>query len=490
MNTTHRQPATRGTRVLLTVMLAAALVVSAGCWPRQLVIWSPDGNRAVVMDANETSLCDAEGKLARLDLGAVQGAAWLADSKSVLLAVRESATTWEALAEGLDDEEKQVAISLAKDFEKAVKALPGDKEASDEQAEAIVKQVFSDYKIRYAPAAFMYLKDRGPGVIAKRLGKRWREGAEDMSVDYTALALYDLDGMALKPGKTILTTLRGVLALRLAPNDKTAAYVTSSDEIESGYTLWLAPVSAGARPTELADGVALYPDFSADSRYVAYIQSTSKEKKRSLSLGTLSRRRVADRKGKLLTEPRKAEDLAGMLFAESLGVRCMRDGRILFAAAAVKLPATPADMPEQASLYAFDPARSTTLARVLPRQAEADLPKQMLFELSGNQEMVSVTGSDGKVCVVTLADGKVRCVQKQGGNLRMLPSWRKANELCMFVPPAEDKPEGRPEVGLWSEGTTRIISKDWPDEVIKNLNFMGRDKAETKPEAPATEPGD
>ncbi len=49
----------------LTLAIGFLSAMSAGCFPRQLIIWSPDATRAVVMDANSTSLCHGDGKLAR-----------------------------------------------------------------------------------------------------------------------------------------------------------------------------------------------------------------------------------------------------------------------------------------------------------------------------------------------------------------------------------------------------------------------------------------
>jgi hypothetical protein len=40
------------------------------------------------------------------------------------------------------------------------------------------------------------------------------------------------------------------------------------------------------------------------------------------------------------------------------------------------------------------------------------------------------------------------------------------------LPPARDAAKGaRPEVALWSAGKGRVISKNWPDEVIRDLDF-------------------
>ena len=205
-------------------------------------------------------------------------------------------------------------------------------------------------------------------------------------------------------------------------------------------------------------------------------------------LGTLARRRVADANGALLAQPPDAKELAGLIFADTIIVRCLADGRILFSAAEVALPTTAADMPEQMSLFAIDPASPAVVTRMIPRQSEAKIPKQLLFELSPDRTHISIAGNDAKVCVMTLADGRIKWIQQAEGKLQTLPSWRAPAELCFIIPADKDAPNARPEVALWSAGKTKIISKTWPDEVMEKLTFA---PSQNKPPttAPATMPG-
>jgi hypothetical protein len=68
----------------------------------------------------------------------------------------------------------------------------------------------------------------------------------------------------------------------------------------------------------------------------------------------------------------------------------------------------------------------------------------------------------------------------------MLPSWRRAGELCFIIPAAMGAPTGRSEVALWSAGKTTVISKAWPDAVLENLTFAPSQKPPAT--APATGP--
>lgn len=481
------RPSTRLAKNFALLLLGIGVVMSSGCWPRQLVVWSPDGGRAVVMDANSTSLCDADGKLTRQDIGTVQAAAWTPDSKRVLLAVQKSATTWPQLAEALNKPTKQAVINAADDFEKAILAKPADAKLTEDKAlEPIVKKVFEKRGSLIAPA-LAYLRDSRPDALRKRLGKKWQE-LDKLSVGYTQLRLFELDGLSLKPATVILNSLQGVQELRLSPDGRAVAYVTGSDREKNSFTLWVAPMTAKATPRELADRVAMFPDWSVDGQHLAYVQAAAGTDSKSLKLGTLARSHVADANGALLAEPPDAKELAGLIFADTLIVRCLADGRLLFSSAEVALPTTAADMPEQMSLFAVDPARPAVVTRMIPRQSEAKIPKQLLFELSPDRTHVSIAGNDAKVCVMTLADGRITLVQRTEGKLQMLPSWRAPAELCFIIPPAKDDPKARPEVALWSAGKTKIISKDWPDEVMEKLTFVPSQK-QPPTTAPATMPG-
>ena len=483
----------------LTLILGLGFVICAGCLPRQLVVWSPDGGQAVVMDSNSTSLCDGDGKLARLDIGTVQAAAWTADSKHVLLAVQKSAAKWAQLAAVLDEPSRQAAIAAADDLEKAILAAPAGEELTDKVTQDIAKKVFEN-RGSLAAAATVYLRDNRPEALRKRLGDKWKDLEEKMSVVYTQLGLYDLDGMSLKPGLVISNSLKGINELRLAPAGKAVAYVTGSDRTTNSFTLWLAPMTANAAPRELADKVAIFPDFSADGQHVAYIQSDKPLKGASAPLGTLAWRQVADANGAILAELPDAEDLAALVFDNTSAVRCLDDGRIIFASGDANLPAALAEMPKTKSLFIFNPGVPATVtifnpggrakvARVVPGKGENQLPEDLLFDLSPDQKQVSIAGGDGKVAVVSLADGQITWVlneEVEENKLQMLPSWRRAGELCFIIPAVKGAAAGRSEVALWSAGKTTVISKAWPDAVLENLTFAPSQKPPAT--APATGP--
>jgi hypothetical protein len=75
--------------VLSTVSAALALLLLAGCLEKH-VIWSPDGSRAAVIAKEGLHLCDPDGNLGPLLMPGVYAAAWLGDSKGLVIARHEA----------------------------------------------------------------------------------------------------------------------------------------------------------------------------------------------------------------------------------------------------------------------------------------------------------------------------------------------------------------------------------------------------------------
>ena len=180
----------------------------------------------------------------------------------------------------------------------------------------------------------------------------------------------------------------------------------------------------------------------------------------------------------MLTTLPDAEELAGTAFQNELRVRCLRDGRILFATIELQLPCTSVDMPQRAGLFAIDPGRQPGVTRLVPRSTEGELPDAMLlFEVSPDERHVSVPGGDGQVAVLTLATGQAWQVlsTKEVDHLRTVPTWRTSDELCFAVVPGPEGEKERAQIALarldWKAQTAeqQIVSADWPDAAVTDF---------------------
>ena len=113
---------------------------------------------------------------------------------------------------------------------------------------------------------------------------------------------------------------------------------------------------------------------------------------------------MRDDKGALLENPPEVRDLAEVVFGKDLKVRCLRDGRVLFAAAEVSLPAGITGAPRRLTLFTLDPAGTPTVRRVFPPAVDARIPDRVdLFELSPDETRAAIPGSKGKVSVASLS---------------------------------------------------------------------------------------
>jgi hypothetical protein len=461
----------------LTLAVAVLLLASlAGCLPEEKIVWSPDGQRAAVIAPDGLYLCDGDGRLSPRVATYVTAAAWLPDSKRLLVVrdTKEPARTWKDAAALVDEDLAKAAVAYAEVLRQeilALKAPPeGFKPKNSEQT-----------GLTELMLAAMYLRDNLSEGLPEKLGKGW-DDVKQMEMPVYAIEVGEVsaDAVALRP---VAKVLSGPAYPRLSPNGRHVAYVTSGPLPGGELTLMVTSL-AGGRPRVAAYQVAPFADWSADGRYLGYARATGPkaDDKGALRLGTISRRVVCDDKGELLEEFPPTADLAGLVFQDNLKVRALGDGRFLFAAASVQLPSTAADMPIRTTLFAVDVDRPATLVRMLPRSADAEIPQGVdFFELSPDKQHVAIPGPQG-VVVVTLATGEaVKAVTHDSQELVLQPVWRSATELCFAVEKGSKLGSpNRQEIVLWTAGDSRILSKAWPDEMVEGML--------KKPSAPEPKP--
>jgi hypothetical protein len=460
----------------ITLAVAVLLLASlAGCLPEEKVVWSPDGQRAAVIAPDGLYLCDGDGRLSPRVAGNVTAAAWLPDSKRLLVVrdTKEPAKTWKDAATLVDEDLAKAVVARAQALRQEILAL---KAPVDEFKPKAIEQI----GLTELMLAAMYLRDNLAEGLPEKLGKGWDDVKQmEMAVYAIEVGEVSADAVALRP---VAKVLHAPGYPRLSPNGRHVAYVTSGLLPEGQMTLMVMPL-AGGRPRLVADQVAPFVDWSADGRHLGFARATGPkaEDKGSIRLGTISQCLVCDEKGDLLEKFPLAADLAGLVFQDNLKVRGLRDGRFLFAAAPVQLPCTAADMPTRTTLFAADIDRPATLMRMLPRNAEADVPQGVnYFELSPDQRQVLIPGPKG-VAVVTLATGEVvNALAEKEGDLTLQPVWRSPSEVCFAV--AKGSTFGspnRPEVVLWSAGHWRVLSAAWPDAMVNGM--LGPSSAPPQP---------
>jgi hypothetical protein len=261
---------------------------------------------------------------------------------------------------------------------------------------------------------------------------------------------------------------------RVSPTGSAALVLSPARRDQDVRDLLVVGLNEPGAPRLVAENVALFPDWTPDGRGVVYASTAAllKEGDDTLRLGTISRRTVCGTDGALLPEFEGAEELAGIVFQKEVRVRCLKDGRILFVSVELQIPCTSQDMPQRAGLFSINPAQQPVVVRVIPRQAELTLPDALyLFELSPDEQYVAVPGGNGRLALLQLATGEVWELVHEGesDSLRTQPAWRSPDELT-YVAGKDDEGRAGVIMATLDFGTrnleTRILSADWPREVV------------------------
>ncbi len=445
----------------LAPVLGVLAVLLSGC-NEERIVWAPDGSRAAVITNDGLHFCDGRGRLTPLLAPQVYTVAWLGDSQGLVAARAREAKDWAAIAQVLGPER---AAAVAGEADALLQRL---------QQGAAWSVLTMDLKGTKS-AVKICLRDRHPADLQSRLSAgEWTELAGETE-KVSELVVERFQDDKLEPGPILYTGIGSISAIRPSPNDRAVAFTADAGPGNEDLRLLLAPIDASAPPVEVARYVSAFPDWLPDGRTLVYFESSGPgPADDAIRLGDLARRQVLDPAGRLEVAG-KPDYLAGVLFSLMGRVRCLRDGRIIFAAAEVELPFAAADYGDsREQLFAVDPTRQPTLTRLIPRKQEEGLPRDLsLFEVSPDERQVVFGSTKGDVCLLTLATGEVEQIQAPAKDSPQgMPVWRAAGEFTYVKRIAGTAGESRVrkvEVVLRRGKQETVLSKDWPDEVVNGL---------------------
>jgi hypothetical protein len=448
---------------------ALLLVLLLGGCLEKHVVWSPDGSRAAVIARDGLYLCDTDGKLTPLLLPGVYQAAWLGDSRSLVVARKRNADSWAPIATALGPERAAAVTAQAEALWKKLEAggawgvlTKGD---SEKKEPAILK---------------VFLRERHGEALRAKMGAGDWDELKSKQVEISELVVARLEDGKIQPGMLLHEGLDEIREIRVGRGDRFVALTTNQapDNDKESRLLLVRIDATGA--VAVAEHTAAYPDWTADGRSLIYIQASGeKTGDDDLRLATLVQREVLNADGQIKIAE-KAEDLAGLYFQDQTRVRCLRDGRILFNAAEFNLPVSVKDFGgDREKLFALDLARQATLVRMIPRSEEEKTPKNLtFFEVSPDEKQVLVGGFDGEVSVITLATGNVEELQQAGEySLMGAPVWRNAEEITYARrnPAVEGKNPSRKgeivlrKVVLQKGDREKVLSQDWSKEMLESV---------------------
>ena len=484
------------TRKLPPAALGALTLLMAGCGPEEWIVWAPDGAHAIAQDG----IIDSAGNT----LGAVTGegetiAAWLPDSRRVLVVRSVKAASWEEYAALLGAERAVIVAAAAGELARLIAenqdalaefdGTPGFKiwrenlETRGEQADAV---------LAYLDAVRPGLLDPLMEASAKRdadAARKENGGADAGQPETTGAAIREQMGYpkilelhvrsVAAPGvsddQLLLRSAGEFGSLAVSPNGRAVSFVREESADLRLYAMALEP---GAQPVLVQSG-AEFAAWSPDGQELAYSKSSIprriQKEKDGLGLGSIARRRVCTPEGAIIAEAEPGEDVAGLILPEyPARVAWLPDGRILFAGAKFTLPATTQNLPNGLTLFALRLQPAPSVEQLIPDSVPSRLTERVnYFTVSPDGKKVAVLGNAGAVSVLaldtktfsTLQDACPHFARKGSDDSMLVPAWRSADELTFLVPAGD--PAGsreRAEVVVASlRGGRRAISKSWPD---------------------------
>jgi hypothetical protein len=467
----------------ITYLFAGILaLLLTGC-VEERVVWSPDGTHALVMGADGLHICDAAGAISPLLVPEVKSAQWFPDGKRIAVAHQAHLATWDDAAKAFPDD----AAIAVKNLDAVRADLLGAAHGWTDFQESTIrtlKLTQSQFSL-----SLMNLRDKEGAAIMPKLDKELQTCVNDQQLLDDQVQVYDVNATALTAGPVIYRrsiSRDGVQRLRISPTGAAVAIsvdVTTSANSDPDHVLIVAATDNSGRTFDCGPA-ADFPDWSPDGQNIIFIRPYGTANSNGVSLGVLTQHQVVDPKTGVIDShtpwsapPTPADDLAGMLFDQSARVRIAKDGRIFFSAMQVTLPTTIADLPGNATIFSYDPAKQSTLTRVIPLGAVQNVGDAApFFELSPDARYLSIPFSDGRVSILNIATGDAQIVQPVGepdkqGNVRlaMVPVWR-ANDELTFARPAADGIHHEVVRYSVNNKTSAVLSSDWPEEVLNMVN--------------------
>jgi hypothetical protein len=453
----------------MSLLAAGAVLLAAGCDEvEDRVSWSPDGSRAIVRAGNTLCLLDTNGRLSCGIAEDIAAAAWLPDSHGLVLLQSIDVTSWSEARRLLPPEEVAEAEALAKGLPALLRAGLAMADGVSTNMWDVFGKQFKVERPEIFFAAALCAHDTQSNALHQaaqtaRDYEKLRADIEGIPTNkVTEIVVVSLgNGTETNASRTIVRSIVEIQQPRASSTAKSVAFIR-------GGSLELAPLGGSTNRLIVAEKVVGEYDWTPDGRTLVYAVHTG-EKWESGGPVRIERRTVLGSKSELDTN-NPAEPLAIDVATFAPRIRCLRDGRILFAGNQQSLPSSAAAS-QEARLYILDPAQGTNAVPVTIPSPAGALPQDLAaFAPSpdGRQIAIVESGSDA-VAVLDVATGAVEVVSpKHGWKSTVLPAWRNGNELYFGALPQASS--SRPELLRWSKGSApQVVSKSWSDEAAGML---------------------
>ena len=473
-------------RSYVCILCPAVLALTAGCLPREMVFWSPDGQVAAVTASAGLFFIDGEGKiLGKTDITA-SGVSWFEDSKRLAIARNEPVATWSKLQPYMSEHDRKQVVKESAELLDEIRSLKGNIE--NWQPQGSYRDIVSD---------LIYLKDTHSQELRGLLGEKWKE-IQEISRNVSALHTYRFQSNKLVDGRQLLACLNTIQSVRVSPDGKAVAYTTENpkptgkeSDQPSDFTLWVvsesSPLASSAQegkvPLQLVGHAGMYFDWFADSRRLACINHPSDSREIS-TIEVIEAAAAASASGKEPQAPQQSMVLARAITPPASQIVVMADDKIVFVSGQMTLPAVD-DAEPICSLFAVDgEGKNLTVLREAKSREDS-----IVYHVSRSGDRKRIAFQQGNRLGMVDTSGKAVMLAQEirGDNNNLtpaIPAWR-GNDEVVFQSAAKDGRPGRAELYLWSpdkgeSNSVRCISETWPDELVKGLLWA--------PPQPASEP--
>ena len=475
-----------GTRSLcFSLSAVAAVLLAVGCDEvEERLTWAPDGSRAIMRVGDKLCLLDTNGNLSVPLASNVVSAAWLPDSQGLVLLRSIKVADWADAVRLLPREETATVESLAKGLPDLLKA---GLELADGDETNMQKRFFDELKMEHpellSPAILCMLDTRAAALDrAIQTAKDPHKLKEDLTNSRTT-GVAEVSVLLLKgdqpanPPRVIERTLTDLQQPRPSPSAGAVAFMR-------GEALMVAPLDGGTNRVRVAERVEGSYDWTPDGKALVYaVRFAEKWEDGAINLVRIERRTVIGPNGELSAGDAQALAIGCSSFKPR--VRCLPDGRVLFAAVQQRLPA-PAMAEQEARFYLIDPALGSNAVPVAVPSAPGALPQDLAaFAPSPDGHQIAIVeGGSDSVAVLDVATGALEVVSpKRGWKSRILPAWRGTDELYFAALP--ESSSTRPELLRWRKGSApQVFSRSWTGEAVGGLlekpEQVTRDKTRRK----------
>ena len=481
------------------VLLYIAVIFFTGCIPENSLEWSEDGSVGLLRVKGALYLVDGEtGELTEIAADSVQP--WPDISKDGSLIAYSRVVHCDNLSEGLkmlpDGQMKMItyyAGKMAKDI--IDKGGLIDNKFPEPPVDILKPDDVKEWVIRF-------MCENADDELTDALGEEGMKLGKGKELEYNQVIVVPKNNFNDK--SVITTSIFPIMGTCLSPDKQYVAYIMNAQytgqDVE--YSLYVTSLKNDIKDMLVEQRVAVGFDWSIDSKRIVYLNADTSDLEEDMVLGTLNEIEVVDANDALLYKQhdipeegsvqtwdcaKSAKSFAGTVFNPWMKVNYGIGGRIFFSTVNLPLPTSNMDEPGY-SIFCYDPVINT-VTDIMPPEASSYASQSidmLQFELSPDGKIILVPMNNNRFLGFELGTDKigVPITEEEGfgenDTAKLVPTFKGNNEVSFLVSEnshflteaaGETEKKARKEIVILNKNdfSTWILSKSWPDEIIKAL---------------------